>query len=305
MKLTPRKGAGALLRAFATITRPEARLVVAGSDMGSGVGFDALAGHPRVRCVGLLTGAERLDALAAANVVVYPSRDEVFGLVPLEALLSGSPVIVCNDSGAGEIIGTVGGGHIVPPDDEASLAGAIESMLAANGLWRRRARTAADRVRQRFGADAVVERLDALYHGVLGRRASPGIGAPREAAPAAGVSFVVPVYSGRRWLGKRSTRSMPNATGARSRSSRWTTAAATDRGGSAEGRPRRTGGEARRRTGPRHRRGDQRRRARVAPRSSAGGPGRRPDSWMAHPGLLAALGGSLGGCRSGPLPHRP
>ena len=169
-KLTPRKGAGALLRAFATITRPEARLVVAGSDMSSGVDFEDLAGNPRVRCVGLLTGAERLDALAAANVVVYPSRDEIFGLVPLEALLSGSPVIVCNDSGAGEIIGTVGGGHIVPPDDEDSLAGAIESMLAANGLWRRRARTAADRVRQRYGADAVVERLDALYHGVLGRR---------------------------------------------------------------------------------------------------------------------------------------
>jgi glycosyltransferase involved in cell wall biosynthesis len=169
-KLTPRKGADVLLRAFAKLPRPDARLVIAGSDMGSGLVLDAPADNVRVRCVGLLTGRNRLDALAAANVVVYPSRDEVFGLVPLEALLSGSPVIVCNDSGAGEIIGTVGGGHIVPPGDEDSLAGAIDSMLAANDLWRQRARTAAVRVRQRFGADAVSEQLDALYHDVLGRR---------------------------------------------------------------------------------------------------------------------------------------
>ena len=76
---------------------------VAGNDMGAGrrifslvrtLGLDA-----RVISAGLLTGAARLDALAAADVVVYPSRDEIFGLVPLEALLAGTPVIVCNDSG--------------------------------------------------------------------------------------------------------------------------------------------------------------------------------------------------------------
>jgi len=91
----------------------------------------------------------------------------VFGLVPLEALLAGTPVIVCSDSGAGEIIGTVGGGHIIPPGDHASLAGAITSILAANALWRQRACIAAARVRQRFGTEAVCERLDALYRDVL------------------------------------------------------------------------------------------------------------------------------------------
>jgi glycosyltransferase involved in cell wall biosynthesis len=168
-KLTPRKGASTLLRAFFKVERPDARLVVAGSDMRSGIARHALAGNPRVQHVGLLKGRDRLDALAAANVVVYPSRHEVFGLVPLEALLSGSPVIVCNDSGAGEVIGTVGGGHIVPPDDDEALAGAIELILAANGLWRQRARAAAGRVRHLFGADVVSERLDAVYRDVLGR----------------------------------------------------------------------------------------------------------------------------------------
>jgi glycosyltransferase involved in cell wall biosynthesis len=166
-KLTPRKGALTLLRAFAKLDSPDVRLVLAGSDMGSGIASGITAGDPRVRHIGLLKGRDRLHALAAASVVVYPSSDEVFGLVPVEALLAGSPVIVCNDSGAGEIIGTLGGGHIVPPDDEEALAGAIASILGANGLWRRRADRAAGRARQRFGAEIVCERLEAVYREVL------------------------------------------------------------------------------------------------------------------------------------------
>ena len=46
--------------------------------------------------------------------MVYPSAHEVFGLVPLEALLWGTPVIVSGDSGCGEVIGRTGGGQVVP-----------------------------------------------------------------------------------------------------------------------------------------------------------------------------------------------
>jgi glycosyltransferase involved in cell wall biosynthesis len=166
-KLTPRKGADVALRAFDELRHSNARLVIAGSDMGSGLPTDV--NRTRVLHVGLLEGRARLDALAAADVVLYPSKHEVFGLVPLEALLSGSPVIVCNDSGAGEIIGAVGGGHIVPVDDAESLRRAIESILAAPTAWRQRARTAAVRVRQLFAADIVCERLEALYRDVIDR----------------------------------------------------------------------------------------------------------------------------------------
>jgi glycosyltransferase involved in cell wall biosynthesis len=51
--------------------------------------------------IGLLRGSERLMALADADLVVYPSDHEVFGLVPLEALLCGSPVIWPMTAGAG------------------------------------------------------------------------------------------------------------------------------------------------------------------------------------------------------------
>lgn len=170
-KLTPRKNVDVLLHAFSRLQRPDARLLVAGNDMGSGPTVDALIASlgvgSRTRRLGLLRGGERLDALAAADVVVYPSRDEVFGLVAVEALLCGTPVVVCNDNGCGEVVGRVGGGHIVPCGDAETLAGAIESILQAPDLWRRRARSAAGRIRDQFSSTVVCEGLERLYHDVL------------------------------------------------------------------------------------------------------------------------------------------
>jgi len=174
-KLTPRKGVDVLLRAFSIVRRPDVRLVIAGNDMDSGA-LDPLleAAGPRVLRIGLLKDRDRLDALAAADVVVYPSRDEVFGLVPVEALMCGSPVIVSNDSGCGEVVGTIGGGHIVPYGDATVLAGAIDSILDAQGMWRQRARAAATRAKSRFGADAICEQIETVYLDVLEARRQEG-----------------------------------------------------------------------------------------------------------------------------------
>lgn len=180
-KLTPRKGVDVLVRAFGALDRRDTTLVIAGNDMGSGAGIDALTRQlclgPRVRRVGLLTGSDRRDALAAADVVVYPSRDEIFGLVPLEALLCGTPVVVCGDSGCGEVIARVGGGNIVPYGDVAALRGAIDSILSAPGTWRSRAATAAERTRGLFGSDVVCRQLEDVYAAVR----APGIGAGERA----------------------------------------------------------------------------------------------------------------------------
>lgn len=169
-KLTPRKGVDILLRAFKEVTHPS-QLVIAGNDMGEGARvrrlIAALNLEARVRRVGLLQGAERLDGLAAASVVVYPSRDEVFGLVAFESLMCGTPVIVGNDSGCGEIIADVGGGLSVPYGDPIRLATAIASMLGRAHVWRERAQRARVRVLERFGSTRVCARLESLYREVL------------------------------------------------------------------------------------------------------------------------------------------
>jgi glycosyltransferase involved in cell wall biosynthesis len=172
-KLTPRKGVDVLLRAFARLDQPELRLVIAGNDMGAGAALrrltHALGLASRTFSVGLLRDRNRLDALAAAAVVAYPSRDEVFGLVAAEALLCGTPVVVSHDSGCGEVVGTVGGGLVVPYGDDEKLAAAMSNIVGAQTLWRDRARIAAGRVRRLFGAAAVCASLEAVYADVVAR----------------------------------------------------------------------------------------------------------------------------------------
>jgi glycosyltransferase involved in cell wall biosynthesis len=169
-KITPRKRVHTLVRAFAQLPSATATLVVAGNDMGAEgsarAAADAAGVTGRTRFVGLLRGAGRLELLADADVVVYPSEHEIFGLVPLEALLVGTPVVVSDDSGCGEVVGQLGGGLVVP-GREAELARAIESVLDRQPEWRCAARTAGREVRARFSAEAIGERLEELYGEVV------------------------------------------------------------------------------------------------------------------------------------------
>ncbi len=172
-KLTPRKRLDVLLRAFAKLHRPDARLVVAGNDMGAGSAARALSQslHLNGRAIftGLLRDRERLEALADADVLVYPSQDEIFGLVPLESLLSGTPVVVAGDSGCGEVVHATGGGEVVPAGDVDALATAIDRVLSAPAHWKAAATSAADRVRTSYGGDAVCAQLEHLYNEILTR----------------------------------------------------------------------------------------------------------------------------------------
>ncbi len=173
-KVTPRKRVDALVRAFGQLEKPEARLVIAGNDMGAmgSVRNEVHCGGLTSQTIfaGLLRGNERFEALAAADVVAYPSSDEVFGLVAFEALLVGTPVVVAGDSGCGEIVAETGGGIVVTVGDVAGLSAAIRSILSSPKEWRRRARVAAGRVRARFGGHVVAEKLDALYHELIAAR---------------------------------------------------------------------------------------------------------------------------------------
>jgi glycosyltransferase involved in cell wall biosynthesis len=156
---------------MAALPRRDAHLVVAGNDMGSASMTRALIRslglEHRTVFTGLLAGRERLEALAAADVLVYPSQDEIFGLVPLEALLSGTPVIVAGDSGCGEVVRGTGGGLVVPVGSHEALANGIASILDAPAAWRTAASRAAVRVRAMYGEDAVCSELEHVYRGLV------------------------------------------------------------------------------------------------------------------------------------------
>ena len=74
--------------------------------------------------------ADIRPVLAEAAVMVIPSRWEGFGLVAVEAMASGVPVIASRVDGLVEVVGDAG--VLVPPGDPAALSSAIHSLLADN-----------------------------------------------------------------------------------------------------------------------------------------------------------------------------
>lgn len=163
-QISPRKGVDHLVSAFADDPPGGATLVIAGNDMGGRAAAEArLQSRSPVRFVGLLEGRARLELLADADVLVYASTAEVFGLVPFEGLLCGAPVVVGDDCGCGELISEAGAGLLVRHGDVAGLRSRIRALLldrvAADAMVSRGRRY----IRERLGFAQVAAQHAALY----------------------------------------------------------------------------------------------------------------------------------------------
>ncbi|MFI5394437.1 MAG: glycosyltransferase [Candidatus Binatia bacterium] len=169
-KITPRKGVDVLVRALAQL--PAAvHLVVGGNFMMPAQPIHRLAAtlglSDRIHFTGLLGEQDKLAAYVDADVVAYPSADEIFGLVPAEALMCGAPVVVCDDCGCGEFVRAAGGGLLVPYGDPAALAGALRLLLEDPA---RRAACATDGrrwVEEHLGWDRIAAQTRTLYESVI------------------------------------------------------------------------------------------------------------------------------------------
>lgn len=171
-KITRRKGVQHLVRAYSAM-RAEARLVIAGNDMGYGSRIrtliDELNLQDRVVCTGLLRDSEKYQALCDADVTVYPSIHEVFGLVPLESLSCGTPVIVCGDDGCGEMIRKTGGGETVSWADPEGLRFAIRAQLQ-RGKNRDDISVARRYIQEHYRWPVVAQAVEKFYESVLSGR---------------------------------------------------------------------------------------------------------------------------------------
>jgi glycosyltransferase involved in cell wall biosynthesis len=107
--------------------------------------------------------------LACASCFVAPSTAEPFGLVYLEAMACGLPVIGTLTGGPPSFVNVVPGepdGWLVPPDDEAALADAIVHAIDGPGELTRRGANAARHVRESYSWDGLAERFTHLYEHV-------------------------------------------------------------------------------------------------------------------------------------------
>lgn len=79
---------------------------------------------------GPLFGFDKLAAYTDADVLVSPGVHEIFGLVPFEALMCDTPVLVTDDSGLGQLISKAQAGYTVPYGNIEALTGAICHILS-------------------------------------------------------------------------------------------------------------------------------------------------------------------------------
>ncbi len=107
---------------------PTARLALVGGGPHQKALAEHFAGLP-VHMAGFLHGDELAAAYAASDMFIMPSRTETLGLVVLEAMASGLPVVAARAGGIPEMIENGVSGFLF--DDESQAIGAIESLLAS------------------------------------------------------------------------------------------------------------------------------------------------------------------------------
>lgn len=118
--------------------------------------------------VGALTSERLLSyAYSAADIFVTPSLAESFGLVALEAMACGVPVIGTHVGGLPDMIRNGENGLLVKPQDAAELHAAIASLLADAGLRRRMADAARTTAVGAFSLDKQSRRYEALYRNLV------------------------------------------------------------------------------------------------------------------------------------------
>ena len=174
--ITPHKGHQHLIEAMPAVLRahPDAVLAIAGEVMLSRdlPHLDALRSRAAalkvehaVRFLGFRPDSRTL--IERSSIVVHPSEsEESFGLVPLEAMVEGKPVVATRVGAIPEVVDDGVSGLLIAPGDRAALADAINRLLGDEDLrarlgreGRRIASEKFSRVRMLRGLDSVIEEM--------------------------------------------------------------------------------------------------------------------------------------------------
>lgn len=165
------KGHDVLLAAVPEVLRhvPDAVFLLVGG--GWGAGGDELLGETRSLAERLgvahavrFTGERRdvADVLASLDVALQCSRSENLGGA-IEALLMARPLVVTRVGGLVDAVKDGETGLVVPPDDPASLAGAIVRLLSDRGLAERLGNSGRAFMAERFSLARTVDDLERIF----------------------------------------------------------------------------------------------------------------------------------------------
>jgi len=122
-----------------------------------------------VDLVGFVTDNELRSLIHRAGCVVIPSLYEPFGIVALEALAGGAPLIVADTGGLAELVGGTGSALTFEPGNAHELADCIERVLTDRELADDLVRRGRELLEATYSWDAIAARMVGVYHDALGR----------------------------------------------------------------------------------------------------------------------------------------
>ena len=167
----PVKRVADVVRIHADIRREvDARLVMIGDGPERQTAEDAareLGTEEEVVFLGKLDSVAEL--LACADLFLLPSEEESFGLVALEALACGVPVVGSAGSGLAEVVEDGVDGHLHEVGDVDAMAASGAALLRDEDRWTSFSRAGRRRAEEHFSADRVVPRYEDYYREVLER----------------------------------------------------------------------------------------------------------------------------------------
>ena len=144
---------------------PEARLALVGDGPYRQQLEKIFAGTP-THFVGYLAGEELASAYASGDAFLFPSSTETLGLVLLEAMAAGCPVVGANRGGIPDIVSDGVNGCLYEPDQEGSLAAAVERLLG-DASQRAQLRQNARQEAERWGWAGATDQLRGYYKRLL------------------------------------------------------------------------------------------------------------------------------------------
>jgi glycosyltransferase involved in cell wall biosynthesis len=173
----PHKNLGRLIEAFDLVRKrglDYLKLIMIGDDISKYAALRRAVHqhqlHKYVRFLGYLPDETLAVMYRLAGVFVFPSLYEGFGLPPLEAMASGTPVVTSNLSSLPEVTGDAA--LLVDPYDPQSIADGIYRVLTDETLRRRLRQKGLARARQ-FSWESSVRRVRGIYDEVAGTVRSP------------------------------------------------------------------------------------------------------------------------------------
>lgn len=171
-RLEKRKGIDLVISAIPAMLAadPDARIIIAGSDP---EGWEHRVQHlvpsedmQRVHFLGMISDAVKEKLLARAYCLLFPSRYESFGLVPLEAFVHGVPVVASRSGAIPEVVLHGQCGLLFDENDSEMMVDAARSLLTDAALHRRLSEGAFKRVRDLSARNSAQNTL-AIYQDLL------------------------------------------------------------------------------------------------------------------------------------------